>query len=161
VAQATHLYAIAIGSNRPHGRYGRPAGVVEAAIARLDEQFGLFEASPIVLNSAHGGAGRDFANGVALVESNSEPPEMLGQLKRLEREFGRRPGRRWGPRVLDLDIALWSGGKFRARRLAIPHPQLPRRSFVLGPLATIAPNWRIGNLTVRQLAQRLARNRPV
>lgn len=161
MAQATHLYAIAIGSNRPHGRYGRPAGVVEAAIARLDEQFGLFDASPIVLNAAHGGAGRDFANSVALVESNSQPPDMLRELKALEREFGRRPGRRWGPRVLDLDIALWSGGKFMARRLAIPHPQLPLRSFVLGPLATIAPNWRIGNLTVRQLAQRLARARPV
>ena len=35
---ATHLYAIAIGSNRPHGKYGRPAGVVEAAIARLDQE---------------------------------------------------------------------------------------------------------------------------
>ena len=65
-----HLYAIAIGSNRPHGRYGRPAAVVETAIARLDEEFGLFDASPIILNTAHGGAGRDFANAVALVESN-------------------------------------------------------------------------------------------
>ena len=64
-----------IGSNRPHGRYGRPAGVVEAAIARLDQEFGLFDASPIVLNPAHGGAGRDFANAVALVESDLEPPK--------------------------------------------------------------------------------------
>jgi uncharacterized integral membrane protein (TIGR00701 family) len=52
VAGATHLYAIAIGSNRPHGRFGRPPGVVEAAIARLDEEFGLFDASPIILNPA-------------------------------------------------------------------------------------------------------------
>lgn len=160
MAQATHLYAIAIGSNRPHGRYGRPAGVVEAAIARLDEEFGLFDASPIVLNAAHGGAGRDFANGVALVESQVSPPEMLRRLKSLEQEFGRRSGRRWGPRVLDLDIALWSGGKFTARGLTVPHPQLSHRSFVLGPLATIAPDWRIGNLTVQHLAQRLARRRP-
>src|SRR3954466_9047937 len=110
---ATHLYAIAIGSNRPHGRFGRPTGVVEAAIARLDEEFGLFDASPIVLNSAHGGAGRDFANAVAMVESEADPPDMLSRLKSLERKFGRRAGRRWGPRVLDLDIVLWSGGKFR------------------------------------------------
>jgi 2-amino-4-hydroxy-6-hydroxymethyldihydropteridine diphosphokinase len=48
--------------------------VVEAAIARLDGEFGLFDASPIVLNAAHGGAGRDFANAVALVESDLEPP---------------------------------------------------------------------------------------
>jgi 2-amino-4-hydroxy-6-hydroxymethyldihydropteridine diphosphokinase len=160
VAQATHLYAIAIGSNRPHGRYGRPAGVVEAAIARLDEEFGLFDASPIVLNAAHGGAGRDFANVIALVESHVAPTEMLRRLKSLEEEFGRRRGRRWGPRVLDLDIALWSGGKVNARALTVPHPQLSRRSFVLGPLATVAPGWRIGHLTVRHLAHRLARRRP-
>lgn len=155
---ATQLYAIAIGSNRPHGRHGRPTGVVEAAVARLDEEFDLFDASPIILNPAHGGAGRDFANAVALVESDLNPPEMLQRLKRIEREFGRRRGRRWGPRVLDLDVALWSGGKFRSRRLKIPHSQLAHRSFVLQPLAAIAPGWRIeGALTPRHLAHRLAR----
>ena len=77
---ATHLYAIAIGSNRPHGEHGLPTGVVEAAIARLDEEFGLFDAAPILVNPAHGGAGRDFANSVALVESDLDPPEMLGRL---------------------------------------------------------------------------------
>jgi 2-amino-4-hydroxy-6-hydroxymethyldihydropteridine diphosphokinase len=155
-----HLYAIAIGSNRPHGRFGRPAGVVEAAIARLDEEFGLFDASPIMLNAALGEAGRDFANAIALVESPLEPPEMLSRLKDLEREFGRRGGRRWGSRVLDLDIALWSGGQFHSRRLTIPHRHLAERSFVLQPLAAIAPNWRIRNRTIRQIAHRLARRAP-
>jgi 2-amino-4-hydroxy-6-hydroxymethyldihydropteridine diphosphokinase len=156
-----HLYAIAVGSNRPHGRYGRPAGVIEAAIARLDEEFGLFDASPIVLNPAHGGAGRDFANAVALVESDLDPPAMLRRLKAIEREFGRRSGRRWGPRVLDLDLALWSGGAWKSRRLSVPHAQLDKRSFVLEPLAAIAPNWRVrGALTARHLARRLARRRP-
>jgi len=154
----SHLYAIAIGSNRPHGRHGRPAGVVEAAIARLDREFSLFDASPIILNAASGGAGRDFANAVALIESTLEPPEMLKQLKALEREFGRRRGRRWGPRVLDLDIALWSGGRFRGQGLTVPHPEVARRSFVLSPLASIAPNWRVhGPLTIRHLAHRLSR----
>jgi len=155
-----YLYAIAIGSNRPHGRFGRPAGVVEAAIARLDEDFGLFDASPIVLNAAHGGAGRDFANAVALVESDLEPQQMLGRLKAIEREFGRRRGRRWGPRVLDLDVVLWSGGKFESRQLVIPHPRLAERSFVLQPLAAIAPGWRVGPLRIRHLAHRLARSLP-
>jgi 2-amino-4-hydroxy-6-hydroxymethyldihydropteridine diphosphokinase len=160
VAHATHLYAIALGSNRPHGRFGRPSGVVEAAIARLDEEFGLFDASPIVLNPAHGGAGRDFANAVALVESQLDPPEMLQRLKHIERDFGRRSGRRWGPRVLDLDLALWSGGKFRSPELTIPHSGLANRSFVLNPLAVIAPTWRVGSASVRHLAHRLARRRP-
>ena len=157
----SHLYALAIGSNRPHGRFGRPAGVVEAAVARLDQEFGLFDASPIVLNAAHGGAGRDFANAVALVESDLLPPEMLRRLKAIERDFGRRRGKRWGARVLDLDVALWSGGKWRSRRLTVPHPQLRRRSFVLEPLAAIAPNWRVkASTTARHLAHRLARRRP-
>jgi 2-amino-4-hydroxy-6-hydroxymethyldihydropteridine diphosphokinase len=155
-----HLYAIAIGSNRPHGRFGRPTTVVEGAIARLDQDFGLFDASQIMLNQAQGPAGRDFANAIALVESDLEPPEMLRRLKGIERDFGRRPGRRWGPRVLDLDVALWSGGKYRSRHLTIPHRQLASRSFVLEPLAAIAPAWRTGSLTIRHLAHRLARRRP-
>ena len=157
MAERSHLYAIAIGSNRPHGRHGRPPQVVEAAIARLDQEFELFDASPILLSAAHGPAGRDFANAAALVESDLDPPEMLSRLKAIEREFGRRRGRRWGPRVLDLDIALWSGGAVRSRGLTIPHVQLAKRSFVLQPLLAIAPDWRIGGSAVRHLAARLAR----
>ena len=157
----SHLYAIAIGSNRSHGRFGRPPQVVEAAIARLDKEFGLFDASPILINRAEGPAGRDFANALVLLESDLDPDAMLARLKGTERTFGRRPGKRWGPRVLDLDIAAWSGGKWRSRRLTIPHRHLRSRSFVLHPLAAIAPLWRIeGALTARHLAARLARPRP-
>jgi 2-amino-4-hydroxy-6-hydroxymethyldihydropteridine diphosphokinase len=159
--KTSHLYAIAIGSNRCHGRHGRPSGVVEAAIGELERRFDLFDASPILLNPAAGGAGRDFANAVALVESAEEPRSMLARLKAIEHEFGRRPGRRWGPRVLDLDILAWNGGRIRSRRLTIPHPALERRAFMLQPLATITPAWRIrGALTVRHLAARLARRAP-
>lgn len=161
MAGATHLYAIAVGSNRRHGRHGRPPGVVEAAIARLDQDFGLYDASPIIINRAIGGAGRDFANAVALVESDLNPPEMLKSLKAIEREFGRRLSRRWGPRVLDLDIVLWSGGRWGSRSLRIPHSRLKERDFVLQPLAAIAPGWRVfGSVTARHLAQRLARRAP-
>jgi 2-amino-4-hydroxy-6-hydroxymethyldihydropteridine diphosphokinase len=158
VPRATQLYAVAIGSNRSHGRFGRPTGVVEAAIARLDREFGLFNASRIMLNAAHGRAGRDFANAVILIESDLEPPAMLRHLKAIEHDFGRRRGRRWGPRVLDLDIVLWSGGNFHARGLAIPHPQFAKRKFVLQPLTAIASDWRIGPFRVRHLAARLVKS---
>ena len=86
---------------------------------------------------------------------------MLAALKAIERAFGRRGGRRWAARVLDLDIAAWSGGRFRAQGLTIPHPRLAERSFVVGPLAAVAPHWRIERATTaRHLAQRLARRRP-
>jgi 2-amino-4-hydroxy-6-hydroxymethyldihydropteridine diphosphokinase len=156
-----HLYAIAIGSNRPHGRFGRPPQVVAEAIARLDRDFGLFDAAPILLNRAHGGAGRDFANSVALVESELDPPAMLSALKNIEREFGRRRGRRWAARVLDLDIIDWSGGRWRSRALTVPHRAAATRAFVIDPLAGIAPAWRLeGTRTARQLAHRLARRQP-
>jgi 2-amino-4-hydroxy-6-hydroxymethyldihydropteridine diphosphokinase len=86
---------------------------------------------------------------------------MLSRLKAIEHQFGRRPGKRWGPRVLDLDIVLWSGGKFRSRGLTIPHPALGKRSFVLQPLSAIAPGWRVeGVLAARHLSHRLARRAP-
>jgi len=157
-----HLYAIAIGSNRSHGRYGRPTGVVEAAIARFDRHFTLFDASPILLNRAVGGAGRDFANAAVLIEATLDPPAMLAELKSIERAFGRRPGRRWGNRVLDLDLVAWDGPPVRSRTLAIPHPRLAERDFVLAPLAAIAPHWRlVAGLTAPQLLRRLGKARPL
>ena len=161
MSDATHLYAIALGSNRRHVRHGRPAGVIGAAIARLDAEFDLFDASPIILNKAIGGAGRDFANAVALVESGLGPRAMLAELKAIERDFGRRPGKRWGERVLDLDLVAWDRPRFTSRQLTIPHPRLAERDFVLGPLASIAPAWRIEPpLSARHLASRLGKRRP-
>jgi 2-amino-4-hydroxy-6-hydroxymethyldihydropteridine diphosphokinase len=161
VSSSGHLYAIGIGSNRPHGRFGRPAQVVEAALARLDADFGLFDASPIMLNPAQGSAGRDFANAVALVESSMNPKDLLSVLKTIEKEFGRRPGRRWGARVLDLDILAWGGGAYGARSVITPHPRLTERSFAIGLLAAIAPGFRVcGSLAARHFAHRLARRRP-
>ena len=156
-----YLYAIGVGSNRPHGRHGRPAHVVAAALAALDQRFELFDVSPILLNPATGGAGRDFANSAALVASDLTPADLLPELKQIERDFGRRPGRRWATRVLDLDILLWSGGKVTTRTLQIPHPRLATRTFALSPLATIAPAWPVANgRTVRHVAAHLAQRRP-
>ena len=156
-----YLYAVGVGSNRLHGSHGRPALVVAAALVALDERFDLFDSSPILLNRATGGAGRDFANAAALVKSELGPAELLSQLKGIERAFGRRPGRRWATRVLDLDILLWSGGIVTTRTLQIPHPRLATRTFALLPLAAIAPHWLVANgRTVRHLNARLAQRRP-
>ena len=117
--------------------------------------------SRVRLTPALGPAGRGFANAVALVSSDLDPPALLARLKQVEREFGRRGGRRWGPRVLDLDIVLWSQGSWGGNGLIIPHPEFRRRRFVLDPLAEVAPAWRdpITGATVRQLLFRLGRRR--
>ena len=148
------LYAIALGSNR-RGRHGSPAATVRAAAAAI----GARRLSTIRLTPALGPAGRGFANAVALVESALDPPALLAELKRVERDFGRRAGRRWGPRILDLDVILWSEGPWAGGGLIVPHPEFRRRRFVLEPLAELAPDWRdpITGATMRQLLHRLGR----
>ena len=147
-------YAIALGSNR-RGRHGSPAATLRAAAAAI----GARRLSTIRRTPAMGPAGRGFANAVALVESELDPPALLAALKRVERDFGRRRGRRWGPRILDLDVILWSEGPWAGGGLIVPHPEFRRRRFVLEPLAELAPGWRdpITGATVRQLLHRLGR----
>jgi 2-amino-4-hydroxy-6-hydroxymethyldihydropteridine diphosphokinase len=157
-------YALALGSNRRHGTHGGPAAVLRAALAALEESgIGLLAVSSIRATKALGPAGRGFANAAAILETRLEPPALLERLKQLERSFGRRPGRRWGPRVLDLDILLWSEGAWAGDGLIVPHPEFRRRRFVLEPLAEIAPAWRdpLSGLAVRHLLARARRPRPV
>ncbi|HYG47433.1 MAG TPA: 2-amino-4-hydroxy-6-hydroxymethyldihydropteridine diphosphokinase [Allosphingosinicella sp.] len=150
------LYAIALGSNR-RGRHGAPAATLRAAAAAI----GAERLSAIRLTPALGPAGRGFANAVALLRSELDPPALLARLKQVERDFGRRGGRRWGPRILDLDIILWSEGAWGGDGLVVPHPEFRRRRFVLDPLAEVAPDWRdpITGATVRQLLYRLGKAR--
>ncbi|MEI9926402.1 MAG: 2-amino-4-hydroxy-6-hydroxymethyldihydropteridine diphosphokinase [Sphingomonas sp.] len=150
-------YVIALGSNRP-GRHGPPEREIAAALAALG---GVRAASPIVRSAALGPSARHFANMVAILETGETPPALLARLKAIERAFGRRRGRRWGGRVLDLDIILWSGGAWSGPGLVIPHPRFRERAFVLGPLAAIAPDWRdpITSRTIRQLRALLDRPR--
>ena len=158
-------YLVALGSNRRHRRHGGPRAVVAAAIRALDSEKGIkvIAAAPIFVTAPVGPAGRSFANGAILVKSSKAPDQLLAQLKKIERLFGRRRTRRWGARVLDLDIILWSEGMWADRRLAIPHPAFRERRFVLDPLIRIAPDWRdpCGGLTVRQLRARLLWPKPV
>lgn len=163
-AGVPHLYAIALGSNRRHGRHGAPAAVIRAAAAAIEDGgTRLIRLSPILATPALGPAGRSFANAAALIESPLDPPALLARLKAVERAFGRRRGRRWGPRVIDLDIILWSGGRWQDRRLSIPHAAFRIRDFVLRPLAAIAPGWRdpVTALSVAQIRARLCRAKPV
>lgn len=155
-------YVIALGSNRRHGRYGAPARVVAAAVAALGEIGEVTAVARIRTTPALGPAGRSFANSAVIFHCALAPPALLARLKQLERAFGRRRGRRWGPRVLDLDIILWSGRCYRERGLIIPHPAFPRRAFVLQPLAEIAGHWTVapGPRRVRQLAAAALRPRP-
>lgn len=160
----TFLYALGLGSNMRHPRWGAPPRVLEAALARLDRApFRVEAASTLIASSPIGPSIRTYANGAALVRTVLAPADLLEALKRVEQEFGRRPGgQRWRARVLDLDILLWSGGPFEAPGLVIPHIALAQRPFVLGPLAQIAPDWRdpLTGLSITHLKARLDRKAP-
>jgi 2-amino-4-hydroxy-6-hydroxymethyldihydropteridine diphosphokinase len=67
--------------------------------------------------------------------------------------------------VLDLDILLWSGGLWISDNpsLAIPHNQMRKRSFVLGPASQIASDWRdpVSGLSIKHLFHRLMQPKPL
>lgn len=158
------LYAIGLGSNRRHARFGDPRGVLMAALAAIEsDDIEPIDVSPIVASDPIGPSRRRYANAVALVASPLSPPGMLERLQAIEAEFGRRTGQRWSARTLDLDILLWSGGAWSDAALTIPHPAMAERAFVLGPLRAVAPDWPHPLLgrSVRQLAARLVRAKPV
>ncbi|HEV7313335.1 2-amino-4-hydroxy-6-hydroxymethyldihydropteridine diphosphokinase [Sphingopyxis sp.] len=158
------LYAIGLGSNRRHARFGDPRAVLLAALAALEsDDIEPVDASPIIASDPIGPSRRRYANAVALVASALSPPDMLDRLQDIEARFGRRTGQRWSARTLDLDILLWSGGAWSDGALTIPHPAIEQRAFVLGPLRAIVPDWPhpLTGRSVRQLAARLTRPKPV
>lgn len=158
------LYAIGLGSNRRHARFGDPRAVLMAALAALEsDDIEAVDASPIIASDPIGPSRRRYANAVALVASTLTPPQMLARLHAIEAAFGRRVGQPWSARTLDLDILLWSGGVWSDAALTIPHPAIEQRAFVLGPLRAIVPNWQhpLHRRSVRQLAARLGRPKPV
>jgi 2-amino-4-hydroxy-6-hydroxymethyldihydropteridine diphosphokinase len=157
------LYLVALGSNRWHGLYGPPSGTVHAAMEECAALGTVLARAPVIASAPMGAAQRRFANTALVLESELTPPALLAAIKRMEREFGRRRGQRWGDRVLDVDIVLWSGGRWASKGLAIPHPAFASRAFVLGPACAIVRDWRdpVSGLTLAQLHARLTRPRPL
>lgn len=125
---------IAAGSNV------RPRANLRDAIALLSAQFPGLRQSRAWSNPAIGFAGDDFINLVVEFPVALPPEELLEQLKAIERAAGREPGApKWGPRTLDLDLLLHGDRVGRFAGAVLPHPDLLRRAFVLGPLAELAP----------------------
>jgi len=79
-----------------------------------------------------------FINTIIEVRTDLGPRELLTALQGIEKAMGRGESRRWGARVIDLDILLYGPQVFREEGLTVPHPELHRRAFVLVPLAEIA-----------------------
>lgn len=81
-----------------------------------------------------------FVNAVAELRTELPARDLLKGLQALEHRSGRERSARWGPRVLDLDLLLYGNATIRGAELAVPHPELAHRRFVLVPLAELAPD---------------------
>lgn len=81
----------------------------------------------------------NFFNQVVQISTDILPFELLKKIKELEIVLGRTKTEKWGPRVVDIDILLFSNFHFTAANLQIPHTFLQERRFVLVPLLEINP----------------------
>ena len=120
-----------------------PAAQVEYALAELDRlpHTRLVARSPLYASAPVGYVDQpDFINAVAQVETGLAPRVLLAALLDIEHRHGRERSFRNAPRTLDLDLLLYGGARFHEPGLALPHPRMHERAFVLRPLADIAPD---------------------
>ena len=81
----------------------------------------------------------DFLNGAVGMETLQTPEELLQEIGEIEQDLKRVRQVHWGPRTIDVDILLYDEKMLHTDTLTIPHPEMHKRSFVLQPLAEIAP----------------------
>jgi 2-amino-4-hydroxy-6-hydroxymethyldihydropteridine diphosphokinase len=85
-----------------------------------------------------------FLNQVVEVDWSGTPRQLLKAVKQVEVEGRRKPTRRWGPRVIDVDILLFGEDRLVQRDLVIPHPRIGEREFVRESLAELGVNFPFG-----------------
>ena len=136
------MILIALGANLPSSA-GTPAATLRAALARLEAQGGkILSVSPFYETPAWPNPAQPpFVNAVAIVETTLQPVELLALLHGVETAFGRLRSASNAPRSLDIDLLDYEG-RVMSEGVMLPHPRMTGRSFVLVPLAEIAPDWR-------------------
>ena len=116
---------------------GDREATIRAAVAQLP---GVVAVSPLRETDPVGVTDQpQFLNGVAALETELPPRELLDVLLAVERGLGRERRERWGPRTIDLDLLLYGDEVIDEDGLTVPHPRLRERRFVLEPLADLAP----------------------
>ncbi len=136
IAVAHQVY-IGVGSN-----IGNKKENILEALSRLEKlpdtkitkESSLYESEPL------GDAKDWYVNGAIEIETKFKPDILLKKFKNIERAMGRKKvKKRWGSRIIDLDILLYDAQVLKKKNLRIPHPEIPNRKFVLVPLSEIAP----------------------
>jgi 6-pyruvoyltetrahydropterin/6-carboxytetrahydropterin synthase len=100
-----------------------------------------------------------FLNLVCKAKTSLSPPNLLRFVKNIEKKMGRVNGLPNSPRPIDIDILFYDDLVLETPVLVIPHPRLTERTFVLAPLADIAPDFKhpASGKTVRRMLKNLKR----
>ena len=146
--------AISLGSN-----LGNRAEQLDYAIHALSRDLAGIKVSPFVATeAAEAAAGQPaYLNAAVVGLTALSPRALLDRLMAIERERGRERPYPMAARTLDLDLILYGEKAIDEEGLTVPHPRFRRRTFVLAPLAAIAPEMidPISGQTVRELLDRL------
>jgi 2-amino-4-hydroxy-6-hydroxymethyldihydropteridine diphosphokinase len=128
------------------GNLGEPTVAFRAAVAELRGIGQVVRVSSLYDSAPRGGPDQPhFLNAALELETDLEPAELLRELKRLELALGRDPNsRRWGPRIIDLDILTFDGRCVTDPELdlIVPHARFHERRFALEPVAELDPGLR-------------------
>lgn len=127
-----------------------PAVQLDSAFDRLSgiSKTRLVSRSSLYRSAPLGGIEQpDFVNAVAALLTRLSARQLLSELQQIEQQHGReRNDVRWGPRVLDLDLLVYSDKTINEPDLTVPHAGIAERNFVLLPLGEIAPDLFIPGL---------------
>ena len=134
---------IGLGANLTPDGYASPReGCVAAVSALADEGVHLsalsqwYESAPVPISDQPW-----YLNAVAEATTELDAASTLAALHRIERRFGRVRTERNAARVLDLDLLDFAGMVSGSSNLALPHPRMHERAFVLLPLGELRPDW--------------------
>jgi 2-amino-4-hydroxy-6-hydroxymethyldihydropteridine diphosphokinase len=133
-----HIVYLALGTNLGDRLSNLKAAVNAMPPAVLPQAFShIYETAPWGVTDQP-----DFLNQVIRTETELSPQDLLVYLKNLEKELGRTPAVRYGPRQIDIDILFYDDLMLETPELTIPHARLAERAFVLVPLADLAGDLR-------------------
>jgi 2-amino-4-hydroxy-6-hydroxymethyldihydropteridine diphosphokinase len=129
------IVALALGSNLGARLANLRAGLEalrEGGVTKLRAS-SAWETAPVPADQP------SFLNAVAVGETALDPIALLALAKAIEARAGRRPGRHWGPRPLDIDLLFYGEQRVESETLTVPHPLIAERAFVLAPLSEVWP----------------------
>ena len=137
ITRERHVAYLGIGSN-----LGDKEGYLDYAVDQLnkDEYIRVTRVSSYIITEPYGDVEQDdFLNGCLEIETLYSPQDLLAVINDIEQGAGRKRLIHWGPRTLDIDILLYDRELIMEENLKVPHVEMAKRSFVLEPLAEIAP----------------------